>query len=295
MNPPQEPETPTHERGFVWAQYGLVGFGLLLLVLLLLADQTAPLDTRSAPAPQQPAPPETPLEQAAAQGPLPRMPLPDNEAAEFRQWEERLAKASNAQDSMPLLENLVRVGRALDRNDHAAHYAALALGLAPDDTARLAQAARLHRAAYNQIEDGQSAGAKAYRARALELFDRLLEKRPQDLDAKIDRALLRVASDQPMAGIQELVKIAEEHPKYYRPHLELGIFSIQTRQFDKARERLEKARQARPSAWEPHFYLALLDEEQGRKTEAAENYRKALEAKPEPGVRQIIEEKLKDF
>lgn len=295
MNPHQEPETPARERGFVWAQYGLIGFGLLLLALLLLADQTAPLDTRSTPAPQQPARPETPLEQAAAQGPLPRMPLPDNEAAEFRQWEDRLAKAPSAKDSLPLLDNLVRVGRALDRNDHAAHYAALALSLAPDDTTRLAQAARLHRAAYNQIEDGQSDGAKAYRARALELFDRLLEKRPQDLDAKIDRALLRVASEQPMAGIQELVKIAQEHPKYYRPHLELGIFSIQTRQFDKARERLEQARQARPSAWEPHFYLALLDEEQGRKTEAADNYRKALEAKPEPGVRQIIEEKLKDF
>jgi tetratricopeptide (TPR) repeat protein len=212
-----------------------------------------------------------------------------------RKAEQAAQAARTAPDSLAALAQLIRIGRALERNDHAAYYAQLALDLAPDDTTRLSTAARLHRLAYNAIEDGRSAGAQAYRTRALALYDRLLAIRPDDLDARIDRCLLRVASEQPMVGIQELIQIAKEHPQYYRPHLELGIFSIQTRQLDKARERLEQAQRAKPAAWEPYFYLALLAEDQDQRDQALAYYQKALAAKPEPGIRQLIESKLKDL
>jgi tetratricopeptide (TPR) repeat protein len=74
--------------------------------------------------------------------------------------------------------------------------------------------------------------------------------------ARLAEAVALVRGDQPMLGIQQLLKLVEEDPAMYEAHWHLGLFSVQSGQFDKALMRfrtvVDLAGDAFPDAW---FYL----------------------------------------
>lgn len=74
--------------------------------------------------------------------------------------------------------------------------------------------------------------------------------------AKLAEAVALVQGQEPMRGIMMLREIVQEDPDNVEAHWHLGLFSVQSGQFDKALERFKKVRdlnaEAFPDVW---FYL----------------------------------------
>jgi tetratricopeptide (TPR) repeat protein len=109
--------------------------------------------------------------------------------------------------------------------------------------------------------------------RAILAYERVLDKNPQQVDAKINLAVCYVeSSGQPMKGIALLKEVLEGDSLNVKAHLNLGYFSVKSGQFDKAVERFEKVLEINPSYIEAYIYLGDVYEAKGEIEKAIEYY-----------------------
>jgi uncharacterized protein HemY len=74
----------------------------------------------------------------------------------------------------------------------------------------------------------------------------------------------------------------------------LGLFSLQSRQFDKAIERFKTVIDQKPDA-ESYFYLATGYENIGMKKEAVTAFQKSKELAADPSLSQFIDRKIAEL
>ncbi len=111
---------------------------------------------------------------------------------------------------------------------------------------------------FKAFERSQSQSeAKEYSERAKSVLEKLLDKDPTNLLLKNKLAMTLVTTENPMAGIGMLREILIENPNDRQAILNLGFLSIQSGQFDRARERFEKLLSLDPSDQEARLYLAV--------------------------------------
>ena len=104
---------------------------------------------------------------------------------------------------------------------------------------------------------------------------------PTTLEAGTERDAVQEAIDQvngpnPMVGILALKALAEAEPPNVDAVIELGRFSIQSGQFDKARERFAQAIDLAPERSEPLIQLGMLELDGGSPAEALIHFERAL-------------------
>ncbi len=99
--------------------------------------------------------------------------------------------------------------------------------------------------------------AKKYAEKSREIIEKLLEKDPTNLLLKNRLAMTLVISENPMAGIAALREILVEDENNRQAILNLGLLSIQSGQFQKAKERFEKLVSLNSSDHEAKLYLAV--------------------------------------
>jgi tetratricopeptide (TPR) repeat protein len=276
-------------RQLALPHYLLLLAGGLLIVLLALTEKKAALSKPEGGA-------------AAAQNPAASQStgneVPSNAgsveilSSELAQKVQQLASAS-AQDSLILIPQIVELALSQDRYDVAANYQEqlfLKSKGGPGEIKILAKTARLF---YEAGMRSDSLDKSNFKDKALYYYEQYIPKAPQDLEAQVAQGVLLVRSATPMQGIQKLVKLAAENPNLYRAHLELGKFSLQTGQIEKAISRLEQAQKVNDKDWEPAFYLGLAYQriEDWKKAQAA--YKKAMDLAPTQQAKLIIEQQLK--
>jgi Tfp pilus assembly protein PilF len=75
-------------------------------------------------------------------------------------------------------------------------------------------------------------------------------------DVKLAEAIALVQGQEPMRGIMMLREMLEEDPDNAEVHWQLGLFSVQSGQYDKALERFRKVSELDPDAYpDVWFYL----------------------------------------
>lgn len=84
-----------------------------------------------------------------------------------------------------------------------------------------------------------------------------------EVDDPVEAAVQKVSGENPMEGILALRALAEAEPPNVDAVVWLGIFGIQSGQFDKARERFSEALTLEPGHLEATWQLAMLDMEEG--------------------------------
>jgi tetratricopeptide (TPR) repeat protein len=84
-----------------------------------------------------------------------------------------------------------------------------------------------------------------------------------EVDDPVEAAVKKVSGENPMEGILALRALAEAEPPNVDAVVWLGIFGIQSGQFDKARERFSEALTLEPGHLEATWQLAMLDMEEG--------------------------------
>ncbi|MCB9032581.1 MAG: tetratricopeptide repeat protein [Chitinophagales bacterium] len=100
-------------------------------------------------------------------------------------------------------------------------------------------------------------------------LEKVLEKNPDDVDAKIMQAEYFVLQgENPMQGIGILKSIIDKDPHNEKALMALGRFSLQSGQFDKARERFKQVLEHNNQNTEALYFLAITEAEAGNKETA---------------------------
>ena len=89
------------------------------------------------------------------------------------------------------------------------------------------------------------------------IFEKILEKDPDNADAKINLGICKVQTnpDNPMEGIGLLREVVDKDPNNTKAILQLGHFSVLSGQYSKAIERYKQALEIDPNLTEAYFYL----------------------------------------
>lgn len=103
----------------------------------------------------------------------------------------------------------------------------------------------------------------------------LQEGTEEDIDSKLNLAISYVQEGKdPMKGIMILREILEKDSNNIKAHFFLGVFSIQSGQWEKARQRFLKVLELDGSETEAYFYLAQANKSLGDTAKAIENFEK---------------------
>ena len=135
---------------------------------------------------------------------------------------------------------------------------------------------------------------KVLNQHAIGAYSKAIELDPNDLDAKTGLGSAYVQGTNPMQGISMLLEVVGEDPDNIKANYNLGIFSMQSRQFDKAVERFKTVvkQQDDPESW---FYLATSYENIGLNQEAIAAFQKSEQLASDPSLTQFINRKIEEL
>ncbi|MGN5955742.1 tetratricopeptide repeat protein [Sphingobacterium lactis] len=156
------------------------------------------------------------------------------------------------------------------------------------------KAGNAYRKGYTNLQD--SAMVVALNKRAITAYQKAVDLDGANLDAKTGLgAAMVTGTNNPMAGIALLQEVVKADPKNLEANKTLGLFSLQSRQFDRAIDRFKTVVEQKPDA-ESYFYLATGYQNIGMKNEAIAAFEKSKSLAADPSLSQFIDreiEKLK--
>jgi len=131
--------------------------------------------------------------------------------------------------------------------------------------------------------------------KAIHAYNKALELNAESLDAQTGLGVAYVTgTNNPMQGIQMLLKVVEKDPKNLKANMSLGLFSMKSGQFNKAVERFKTVIETKKDP-EAYFYLATSYENMGMKTAAVDAYEEAKRLAGDPGLSSFIDRKIKEL
>jgi tetratricopeptide (TPR) repeat protein len=155
------------------------------------------------------------------------------------------------------------------------------------------KAGKAYRAAYTNLQD--TTLAMELNKNAIRAFEEATKLDGSSLDAKTGLgAAMVTGTNNPMSGIAILREVVAKEPKNLEANKTLGLFSLQSRQFDKAVERFKTVVELKPDA-ESYFYLATGYENIGMKSDAIAAFQKSKELASDPSLSQFIDKRIEEL
>ncbi|WP_033563889.1 tetratricopeptide repeat protein [Sphingobacterium sp. SYP-B4668] len=155
------------------------------------------------------------------------------------------------------------------------------------------KAGQAYRAAYTNLQD--TTLAMELNKSAIHAFEEATKLDGANLDAKTGLgAAMVTGTNNPMSGIAILREVIAKEPKNLEANKTLGLFSLQSRQFDKAVERFKTVIELKPDA-ESYFYLATGYENIGMKSDAIAAFQKSKELASDPSLSQFIDKRIEEL
>jgi tetratricopeptide (TPR) repeat protein len=131
--------------------------------------------------------------------------------------------------------------------------------------------------------------------RAKKAYELALSIDDKNLDARTGLGTALVNGPAPMAGITMLLEVVEEDPENLKANYNLGLFSMKSRQFDKAVDRFNTVLAQTPNNAEVWFYLATSYENIGLKADAINAFLKSKDLAADPSLTQFIDRKVEEL
>lgn len=129
--------------------------------------------------------------------------------------------------------------------------------------------------------------------KALLSYQRVLDLDPENLDAQIGLGAATVeGTPAPMKGIQLLLGVVEKDPENPEANLTLGKFSMQSGQYEKARDRFLTVVENQPGG-EAYFYLGEAYRRLGENEKAVAAYEKTKKYIVDPQFSSMIDNIIK--
>jgi tetratricopeptide (TPR) repeat protein len=132
-------------------------------------------------------------------------------------------------------------------------------------------------------------------AKAQELYGRVLQKEPENLEAKTKLAMTYMASSNPMQGIMMLREVLEKDPNNELALFNMGMLSIQSGQYDRAVERLKELVKINPAHVQGQLLLGVAFMNSGDKDKARKQFEKVKQLDKDPAVAATVDSYLEDL
>ncbi|GAA4803824.1 hypothetical protein GCM10023231_36100 [Olivibacter ginsenosidimutans] len=147
--------------------------------------------------------------------------------------------------------------------------------------------------AYENMQD--TLMAPTFVSHAQHAYQQALDLDAKSLDAKTGLGAAIVnGGGAPMQGIALLLEVVKEDPKNLKANMNLGLFSMRSRQFDKAVDRFKTVIEIQPST-EAWFYLATSYENIGLKADAIKAFQQSKVMAADPSLSQFIDRKIDEL
>ncbi len=165
------------------------------------------------------------------------------------------------------------------RYDSAAYYASEVAKIEPSES-NLMRAGGLYYEAFTYaIESGKTAKMGEL---TRGIYQKILDKNPNNLLAKTNMAMTYTATQTPMQGIMMLRDVIAKEPDYEPALFSLGILSIRSNQFGKAVDRFKQILRNNPANSKAALNLGYCLAELDRKEEAKQILEKVLANSKDP-------------
>ncbi|WP_254082455.1 tetratricopeptide repeat protein [Dawidia cretensis] len=131
--------------------------------------------------------------------------------------------------------------------------------------------------------------------KAQELYKKVLDENPKNLDVKTKLAMTYLSSTNPMQGIMLLREVLAEDPKNELALYNMGMLSIQSGQHEKAVERLEELLKVNPNHTQGQLLLGIALMNTGDNQRAKKQFERVKEMDKDPAVQATVDSYLKDL
>lgn len=205
--------------------------------------------------------------------------------------EDKLAEASET-EKLPHYKDLATLWQDVNKPMPAAFaYEEVAKG--EPSLENWLQTGNLFTDSYQHLTD--TVMAPVLMQHAQQAYEKALEYDEQNLDAKTGLATALVNGTTPMAGITMLLEVVDQEPEHLKANYNLGLFSMRSRQFDKAVDRFNTVIKQTPNNAEVWFYLATSYENIGLNQDAIQAFQKSKELAADPSLSQFIDRKIDEL
>lgn len=232
-------------------RWGIIGVGLLSLVLLFFADKTNLNDLNGTEL-QTTTQVNNTLTESTTLPPL----APDPQLDE---WVGSL-ESSNGAEKIVLLDSIINRLELRGRYDYAAQYGAQLVNIQRSFT-NLLKSGRLHQQASRLDHIAEDSSLfRNFSDNSIQFLEAAVEKETESEEANYYLGMAYVESrkqENSMKGIFTIRKVLELNPDNMDAIFSLGVFSIQTGQYDKAEARFEKVLALQADNYEAMYYLAF--------------------------------------
>lgn len=203
------------------------------------------------------------------------------------EWNKKIAAGD-----LSVVDSVMAAYSAASAFDSAAYIAEKTVD--EKDENSLLKVAEAYYRAFGFATDANQSEELAVKARGF--YEKALAINPDNKDARSDMAMTYVTSNNPMQGILMLREIAEKDPKHVKSQLNLGLLSVQSKQFDKALVRFENVLKLDPNHTEASYYKGVVLMELGKAEEAKKVFNQLLDKKDiDPAIKQSVEAYLKEI
>jgi len=221
--------------------------------------------------------------------PVAHMAASKEQLQEIADLRRNFEKEQNADTKIDLAKNLAQKYQQISKFDSAGYYYETVAMATPSE--------QNFEKAGNQYFEAFSFAATEERAKYLsgkvtEMYQKVLEKNPDNLDAKTNLAMTYISGPAPMQGITLLREVLEKDPNNVKAIYNMGYLSMQSRQYDKAAERFRKLVELDPENVNGNFYLGVSLAETGQKAEAIEVFKKVKTLKNDPELHASVDDYL---
>jgi tetratricopeptide (TPR) repeat protein len=175
------------------------------------------------------------------------------------------------------------------RYDSAAYYANEVAKIEPSES-NLMKAGGLYYEAFTYALDSDKTVKMGELTRGI--YQKVLDKNPNNLLAKTNMAMTYTATQTPMQGIMMLRDVIAKEPDYEPALFSLGILSIRSNQFGKAVDRFKQILRNNPSNLKAALNLGYCLAELDRKEEAQKILEQVLANSKDPQEKSAANEIL---
>ncbi len=171
----------------------------------------------------------------------------------IKKWTAEYNRFSSPEKKLIFADSLAFIYSKLFEYDSAAKYFEQLAILNPNDTTKLKAGLGLYKSFKVSMNP---TSRKETGLKALAYFDELLKNRPNWIDLKVKKAVIRVYTEvPPMGGINMLKEIIAENPDHVEAHITLGEFMLTVQKVEKAVEQFEAVVAVNPDNEKALLYL----------------------------------------
>jgi len=261
-------QTSNSAPTFGWQHASVIAIGLLVFVLLLLADKTNLKDEAEEPVGGATAEVEATVKGLTTKGKeLRAMLSPVTPSEEISSLESRLESTEDSGERTGLLQQIVAGYREAGQYDQAAVFASVIADSDPSPKNLIVAGALFRDANTLPALQADTTVYRRFADEAIGYLEQALRMAPDDEGAKIELGLAYIESRQPgrsMQGISKLVEVVDANPQNTEALFYLGSFSMDTGQFEKAEGRYRQILTAEPGNLQAKYMLGIALEAKGQ-------------------------------